>query len=214
MNTTDAHNEDQQTEERILAAAQRVFVRSGTSGASSQEIADEAGVNRALINYYFRSKQKLADAVFIRVASTLFPELLKTLMSDLPLREKIQKAVDIELGILSKNPYLPSYVLAELQYNPDRLKELMGQVIPVQMLRSAVFSRLQAQLDAEAQAGRLRPTRAEDLMIMLISLMIFPFAASGVIESILGINRKEQEAMIERRRNDLVTFIFNGLRPE
>ena len=73
---------DLQTEERILDAARKVFIRRGTSGARMQEIAAEAGVNQALLHYYFRSKERLSVAVFQQLASRLFPALIMTLASD------------------------------------------------------------------------------------------------------------------------------------
>ncbi len=205
--------DEQETESRILEAAQRVFIRRGMAGARTQEIADEAGVNRALINYYFRSKEKLADAVFMRAAGTLFPTLLTVLASEAPLHEKLSRAVQLELDMLSQNPFLPMYVLSELQYHPERLKVLLEKVVALDQLRNAVFDRLQMQLDEEAAAGRLRSIKAEDLLVMLISLLVFPFAASGMIENLLGLDQTARREMIERRRNDLADFIMKGLKP-
>ncbi len=203
--------DDQQTENRILAAAQQVFVRRGIAGARTQDIAEAAGVNRALINYYFRSKQKLAEAVFIRAAQSLFPRLLQTLASDLPLREKLTQVVDFEIETLSANPFLPLYVLAELQYHPTRLKTLVTQIVPLQQIQSVVLAKLQHQLDAEAEAGRLRPTKAEDLIVLLMSTLVYPFAAAGMIELILGLDETARAAMLDRRREDLADFILRGL---
>src|SRR5579872_6639447 len=80
---------DGQTETRILDAAHRVFVRSGTAGARTQEIAREAGVNSALLHYYFRTKERLAEAVFRRAASQLMPAVIRILASDLSLEDKV-----------------------------------------------------------------------------------------------------------------------------
>ncbi len=205
--------ESQQTEERILEAAQRVFVRRGMAGARTQDIAEEAGVNRALINYYFRSKDKLAEAVFLRIARSLFPDLIQALGSDLPLREKLQKAIDIEFDVLMANPFMPSYILAELQYHPDRLRAFITKAIPIERVRETIFTHLQQQLDEEAAAGRIRPTRADDLMVMLISQLIFPFAAAGMLEHLLGLSEEDRAALVQRRRADLADFILRGLTP-
>src|SRR6478609_11918950 len=80
---------DGDTEQKILDAARSVFIRQGTSGARMQEIAQEAGVNQALLHYYFRSKERLAQAVFQQLASRLFPALIQTLASDVSIDEKI-----------------------------------------------------------------------------------------------------------------------------
>lgn len=202
-----------ETEARILEAAHRVFLRRGTAGARTQEIAEEAGVNKALLHYYFRSKGKLSEAVFLRAAGTLLPPLMQVLASDLPLREKLQRAVEIELGVLAENPYLPGYLIAEFQYEPDRLRALLNEMLPVEQVRAAVLAALQHQLDDEAEAGRLRPTCAEDLLVALMSQMVFPFAAAPMLEAALGLDADARAAMLERRRTDLADALLRSLAP-
>lgn len=206
-------NDTVETEVRILEAAHRVFLRRGTAGARMQEIADEADVNRALLHYYFRSKDKLAEAVFMRAAATLFPRMLRTLASDLPLREKLNRAVEIELDVLSENPYLPGYLIAEFQYRHDELRSLLGEVIPVDQIRTEVTNVLQRQLDEEAEAGRLRPTRAEDFMVMLMAQLIFPFAAAPMLHVALGLDEEERAEMIARHRHGLADAMLRSLAP-
>src|SRR5689334_781276 len=91
---------DGETEQRILTAARAVFIRRGTAGARMQEIAREAGVNQALLHYYFRSKERLSDAVFRQVAAGLFPTLVVTLGSDASLDQKIEQLVALYLDTL------------------------------------------------------------------------------------------------------------------
>ena len=205
--------EASETEARILEAAHRVFLRRGTSGARMQEIADEADVNKALLHYYFRSKERLAEAVFLRAARTLFPRMLRIIASDLPLREKLHRAVATELDILEQNPYLPGYLISEFQYRPDRLHELLSGAVSVAQMRSAVMDTLQRQLDAEVAAGRLRPTRVEDLMVALLSQLVFPFAAAPMLQAILGLDEEARLAMTARRRAGLADALLRSLGP-
>src|ERR1700712_4468145 len=88
---------DGETEQRILDAARTVFIRRGTAGARMQEIAAEAGVNQALLHYYFRSKERLSTAVFQQVARGIFPALAATLGSEQPLDTKIEQLIHIYL---------------------------------------------------------------------------------------------------------------------
>src|SRR5205809_3178268 len=111
---------EEDTEQRILDAAHAVFVRSGTAGARTQEIAREAGVNPALLHYYFRTKERLAEAVFRRAAGQLLPAVVRILGSDATLEDKGEQVVEVELQFLSKAPYLPAYILSELAHHPDR----------------------------------------------------------------------------------------------
>ena len=96
---------DLDTETRILEAAHRVFVRRGVAAARTQEIADEAGVNKALLHYYFRTKKKLSDAVFLQAAGRLFPQMLRALASDVPLREKLQAAINAQMDAVEASPF-------------------------------------------------------------------------------------------------------------
>src|SRR5215207_7005135 len=98
---------DSDTEVRILNAARTVFIRNGTAGARMQEIAAEAGVNQALLHYYFRSKDQLSAAVFGQMASRLFPALLQVLSNTTSLDAKIEEIVTIYHENLTRNPFLP-----------------------------------------------------------------------------------------------------------
>src|ERR1700748_884691 len=95
------------TEQRILDAAHEVFVRRGTAGARMQEIAAEAGVNQALLHYYFRNKEQLAHAAFERAPRGFMPAVVQVIASDGELEDKVRRVIDLELSHLSRAPYLP-----------------------------------------------------------------------------------------------------------
>src|SRR5258706_2580619 len=95
---------DGDTEQRILDAAYAVSIRRGTAGARMQEIAAEAGVNQALLHYYFRNKEQLARAAFERAAKDFFPAVVQVIASGGELEEKVRRIVDLELGHLSRAP--------------------------------------------------------------------------------------------------------------
>src|SRR3954463_14492640 len=109
-----AARHDGETEQRILDAARRVFLRRGTAGARMQEIAAEAGVNQALLHYYFRSKQRLAEAVFREAAGRLVPSVVRLLGSDASLEQKVEQFVHLYIDTVREQPFLPGYILAEL----------------------------------------------------------------------------------------------------
>src|SRR5438309_11633076 len=121
-----AAQRDRDTEARILDAAHTVFVRRGTAGARMQEIAAEAGVNQALLHYYFRSKARLSDAVFQQMASRLFPALIQTLGGDASVEEKVDAVIALYIENLSRNPFLPGYLLSELHHHPERLPQFLA----------------------------------------------------------------------------------------
>ena len=83
---------DSTTEEKILAAAKKIFVQKGMAGARMQDIADEAGINKALLHYYFRNKEKLFEVIFLAAAERLFPRINRIFEADMPLFERIEES--------------------------------------------------------------------------------------------------------------------------
>ena len=203
------------TETRILEAARRVFIRRGTAGARMREIADEAGVNQALLHYYFRSKGYLAEAVFQQAARRLFPPVITLLGSEASLEEKVERVVEHELRVLLENPFLPGYVLAELNQNPDRAGQhvtaLMGT--PIEGFAPQVFERLSAQIGERVRAGTMSPISADQFVMNLISLCVFPFAARPMFCALLRLDAHGFAEMIARRKETLVPFFLAALRP-
>ena len=116
------------TEERILEAAKKVFIRKGMYGARMQEIADEAGINKALLHYYFRSKNKLFEAIFQEAFHEFVPNAFGILKSDMPFEEKIRLFVSNYIDLISTNPFLPIFIINEINQNPDRLGHITNMM--------------------------------------------------------------------------------------
>jgi AcrR family transcriptional regulator len=206
---------DADTETRILDAAHAVFLRRGTAGARMQEIAREAGVNPALLHYYFRSKERLSEAVFRRAAGELLPALVQILASDRELEDKVEAVVDLEHTRLLKTPYLPAFILSELAHHPERARQFISGVtgtVPEELGR-VVLAKLKAQIAARVKAGRMQPIEPDQFAVNLLSLCIFPFAARTMLGAMLGLDAAGFERFIARRRRELPGFIMRGLRP-
>ncbi len=206
---------DPSAEQRILDAAHTVFVRRGTAGARMQEIADEAGVNKALLHYYFRSKSRLAEGVFQRVAIGIFPRVMEVVRSDGGLKDKVRSVIGIYLDQLSRTPYAPAYIIGELNNDPERgrqlvemLSHLRGGVPPI-----ALLAALQQQLDEGARAGSIRPISAPQFLANLVSLCIFPFAAKPLLCAATGMDDAGFGDFIEERKRTLSDFFLAAMRP-
>jgi TetR/AcrR family transcriptional regulator len=206
---------DERTETRILEAAHAVFVRRGTAGARMQEIAQEAGVNQALLHYYFRSKDRLAEAVFRRAASELLPRVIGVLSSDAALEDKVAQVVELELAHLLRAPFLPGYLISELHHHPERVPQLVSAITGLSPgdISSKVFVKLRAQIAAQVQSGAIRPITADQFVVNLLALCVFPFAARPMLMALLGIDAKGFQRFIDRRRLELVPFFLKALRP-
>lgn len=208
-----AHDGD--TEQRILDAAHAVFVRRGTAGARMQEIAQEAGVNKALVHYYFRNKNRLAEAVFRRVATGLVARAGAIFGADDALDAKVRRIVGLYLDQLARTPYVPGYVIGELTQHPDRARQLLDAVRQFRDEAKApdFFAALARQLRAEARAGNIRPISAEQFIVNLVSLCIFPFAARPLIATMLQLDDRGFGRFVQERKRTLPTFFLNALRP-
>jgi AcrR family transcriptional regulator len=198
---------DLDTERRILGAAHEVFLRRGTAGARMQEIADEVGVNKALLHYYFWNKERLAQAVFEEAAVEMFGFVFQLLRSPAALEEKVRAVVAAEVEFLMARPYLPGYILSELHHNPERITRIVATVgaPPLEVLRG--------QLEEGARAGALRGIGVEEFVVNLVSLTVFPFAGRAMIEALLGMDEERFRAFVEARKRGVAEFVLSALRP-
>lgn len=202
------------TEERILAAAREVFLRRGTAGARMQQIADEAGVNKALLHYYFDDKATISEAVFRKAAGQLFPRVLEVLRSEAELEEKVHRVVELELGHLLEHPFVPGYLITELHSQPGRAEELLRALAgePAERFVPEVMETVGRQLEEGAEEGRFRPIPPEQFVLNLISVCIFPFAAAPMVKQLFGLDDEGFRDFIRRRREILPEAVLRGIR--
>jgi len=193
------------TEERILEAAKKVFHRKGFEGARMQEIADEAGINKALLHYYFRTKENLFDAVFKAAFREIFTKLFTTVDSDVPLEEKLKNLINEYIGFLQKNSYLPGFILAELNQNPDKIIEVFKSA-PVSP--SMLIEKMKKSVNDE----KLEKTDVRELFINILALCIFPIIARPMLQHIFEFSDEEFDQFIEKRKKELPVFIMNAIR--
>ncbi len=196
------------TESRILEAANRVFLRSGWDGARMQDIADEAGINKALLHYYFRNKEKLFDAVFERVFRLHFRPALQLLTEDRPLEAKIPDFVEAYVQTIMANPFIPAFVLHELNRSPQRMVTMADRVAP------EIRPILVAQLQAGMASGRFRTMDPRQAVAHLFSMVIFPFIARPVLSVALALPATDYDAFLRERMHEIPRAFFALLRPD
>jgi TetR/AcrR family transcriptional regulator len=199
---------DRETRERILDAAHAVFLRKGTANSRTQEIADEAGVNKALVHYYFGTKAALADAIFERSMGAIMPRIFGILADEgRTLEQKVRDIAREQIDFHSARPYLAGYVVSEMHAEPERVAELFGKRggPPLDVLRK--------QLREAAKAGVMRPISAEQFVVNLMGLLVFPFALRPVLSVLLGIEPSAWAAFMQERKRLLPDLILAGLRP-
>ncbi|HET6567907.1 MAG TPA: TetR/AcrR family transcriptional regulator [Rhodothermales bacterium] len=199
--------EENDTQRKILDAAQSVFVRSGFHGARMEEIAREAGINKALLHYYFRTKEHLFQMIFASVARRMFPRLSGILNGEDEIEEKVEQVMATYMDFLERHPNLPGFVINEMNRREERLQQFVGSLGPLRL------DRLTAQIEARVAAGTMRPVTTEMFMVNLVSLCLFPFIARPMLGAILGLKDERFDEFIEQRKRELPAFFLNGLRP-
>jgi len=166
------------TEEKILEAAKNVFVAKGMEGARMQEIADEAGINKALLHYYFRSKERLFESIFAGIIKMAFPKIMGIIQSDSVIVTKIELVIDAYIDLLIKHPFIPGFVMKELNRDPSGLFKL---VVKFGLNPQIVFDQIQEAMD-RGEIIRMKP---QHLTANIISMCIFPFAARPILSFVM-----------------------------
>ena len=199
-------NQEDNTEKKVLIAAREVFHKRGYTGARMEEIAKTAGVNKALLNYYYRSKEKLFKQVFQEAVHEFIKDVVKLLMGDLPLDMKIYRIVDLYTHMLLKNPYLPIFVLSEIREQPERLADvfLIKGDLP--------FETLENQLNQAHEDGHIKRTSVYTFLMNLMSLTVFPFISSPLMRNIFKMDESDFKRVILERKKALPRMIINTLK--
>jgi AcrR family transcriptional regulator len=181
-----------------------VFLQKGFKQATTQEIADEAGVNKALLHYYFRTKESLYLAIFASVVKSKMPSMAGILIARQPVAETISRFISAYFELLSANLDMASFLIMDLQHNPDRIIGLFTQLSPRRIFRI---------LNAKLQREGLGHIAAEHLMMNVASLCFFPFIIRPIIDGVLF---REDEALraafLAQRRQVVVDFVLKALK--
>ncbi len=204
-------NNEQNMEKTILDAAEKLFLEKGFAMVSTTQIAKAAGCNQALVHYYFRTKDRLFEAIFAEKLKTFFSVIFHTHDESLPFEEKLKKYIGAHFDMLMANPKLPFLVINELTTNPDRidsLKEMLGSTI------SHVYEPFQKELDAEIDAGRVRPTTIPDIIYSMVALNVMAFIGAPIMKKILVLNDDFFNFMLMHRKEENIRVIINSLKPD
>lgn len=194
------------TEEQILEAAKDIFYEKGMNGARMQEIADKAGINKAMLHYYFRNKQLLFEAVFQNAFLLLAPKINTILNDDSTIEEKIRNFTYNYISFISVHPYLPNFVIQELNRNPGFIETMQkNESFPN-------VEKFNKQVEKEVEAGILQPIDGKQLFVHIISLNIFPFIATPLINGFLKLNNVEYKKMMEQRKTEVSEFIIRSIK--
>ena len=185
------------TEDKILLAASKVFTEKGFSGTRTRDIAEEAGINLALLNYYFRTKEKLFEQVMKVKILLLFGQIIPIVTNEkTSLEEKIDLASVKYFDILTKNPNLPLFVLSEIQKKTSDIKS----ILPFDKVLKNSFLIKQIQ----EKKSEINPFH---FLINFISMTVFPFLGKPILQTFELMNDSEFQKFVEERKKFVPVWI-------
>lgn len=196
---------DKSTEQQIIEAARIVFLEKGFDGARMQEIADKAGINKALLHYYFRTKEKLFMSIFVEAIGQLIPRVQTAMQQPTTFRDLVTIFVHSYHDIMEANPFLPVFVVREINRMPELVVEMMkDKGFDVSMIKMIITF--------QVSEGRIRPVDPVQFLISLIGLCIFPFIGMPLLKGVLlGNSDEEAKRIMTERREFIIEFVLKGL---
>lgn len=199
-------SKDRNTEESILNAAVEIFQSKGFAGSRMQEIADNAGINKALLHYYFRNKQMLFEAVFKSAFGQLVPEVSKILNADSSISEKITQFVAHYIPFVSKNRFLPVFIIQELNNNPEFANNFFSSSSLPQT------EKFRNQLLDASEQGEIRKLDPEQFILDLFSVVVFPFVGRPLMKKLLQKDDQGFDDLIQDRIEHATAMLLNSIK--
>lgn len=193
---------DASTEEKIKAAARVVFHRKGFAAARTRDIAEEAGINLALLNYYFRSKEKLFVLVMIETLTEFFGSVSVIINNpETTFEEKIEQFAAGYIDLIFREPDIPLFIMSEIRNNPEQLLQKVD-------IGKTVFNSVFIRQFAEAvEQGKIKDQNFLHFMMNFIGLIVFPFIAKPLLQAISGLSEDQFNALIEERKRLIPVWI-------
>ena len=192
-----------QTEKLIKDTAKGIFFQKGHLSATTQEIADAAGVNRALIHYYFRSREHLLEVVFQEAVAESRRQAAEIFRSSDPFKKKISKYLDVFIDRNVDYPYIQNFIIREITKNPEKEKEYFQQK------RENLTKTILPQLTEEIEKGNIAPIKLEHFMTNMMSMCSYPLVAKPLLQKMFGFDEKAYRNFLKERKAIIYKVLFN-----
>lgn len=190
---------DKSTEEKILNAGRKLFTERGYAATRTRDIAEEAGINLALLNYYFRSKENLFKIIMLEKVELFFGELIRLLKEESTIDKKSEKIIELYFDMLSSNPDLPIFIFSETRYNKNH---------------SAVREKMQSILndkDLQILLKEMNPNvNPYHIIINFIGSIVFPFISKAIFDNTTVVKESSFDKLMETQKK-ILPHILNAI---
>ena len=187
-------------EDRIVDVAKDVFLENGFEMTSMSDIAAKVGINRPTLHYYFRTKERMFRAVLAPIFETFMPKVQTILAGDIPFIERLEKILDEYLIIFSENPFLPRFVLSEIQRNPDNLILMIHRFGIERMLQQ-----LSEILDKEMDTGKIKRIPHIIILCTFYSQLTLPFLTRNMLMKVFSDDTARYKVILEEWKQNILS---------
>ena len=198
------------TEQMILETAERLFLDKGFAMTSTTEIAKEVGCNQAMVHYYFRTKERLFEAVFEKKIKKFIAPFLQTTNENKPFKERLILLIETHFEIIKDNPKIPFLFFNELLTNPTRLESFKNKFSE---LPRSVFFKLSKDLEEEVDKGTIRPMNFIDLLMTIVSLNVSIFLMAPIFKNVTNMSDEDFNKILANRKHENGRMMMNSLQP-
>ena len=198
-----------EVQQRILDSAKDLFITNGYKGTSVRDIAAASDTSVAMVNYYFRSKYNLFEIIFEDAFDILAERVFSTITSDLPFFELIEIWINSYYEVLLEHPYIPIFILKEINQDPKRLMSRFMKREPYN-----IYWSINKRINEEVAMGHIKDTPVPDFLLNIISLCVFPFMFRNLATTLTSVSNEEYNKVLETHKSYVVEFIINALKTE
>lgn len=177
---------------QIIEVAKQMFLEYGYKNTNMSDIATNIGINRTALHYYYNTKEKLFQAVFGTIIATFLPKIQDILLIQEPFFEKLEKIIDIYFEIFLSTPFLPSFILGEINRDVNHLLSTAYEIG-----FGSYIKLISEKISEEMEKGNIKEIPIHIVLMSFISQLTFPFIAKNLIEEILKPDNKKLEDIIE-----------------
>lgn len=186
-------------EQRIIEVAQNLFIEKGFEKTSMSEIAEKAGINRTALHYYFRTKEKMFQAVFGSIVESFLPKIQAIFDKDMPLLEKLSHVLDEYIAIFKANPHLPRFIMGEIQRDVNHLITA-GRVLKL----DSYLNSIEQVITLEMEQGRIKSIPMPTVFLTILSQITFPFLAKNLVMVLFYENEESFDAFLLEWKQNII----------
>lgn len=203
--------DQRETENRIIRAATDVFLEKGRDGARMQDIADRAGINKALLHYYFRSKNRLYEKVFESIVEFFLSHLLEAAQMQNDLSQMLRSFINEYIDTLARHPQVVRFVLWEIRHGGENFARAAKKVFEKHGYTTIP---LIAKTREAVESGKIRPVDPVHFTLSLLGMCLYPFIARPIIERVIPGVEVFSPDFLRCRKEEVFHLVWEGIQPE